>query len=94
MFATIFALMYENPGLNVVEKMTAHSLAQNRIALTSFVQVICCNGQAPQHSVAGVVTSVWAGGSMARFPVGVRTSSPQNFQTRLWGLPSLLFSGY
>lgn len=91
-YAAIFDLMYENPGLDVVEKRTARSLAQNRIPLTSFVQVRCCNERAPQHNVVAVATSVWTGGSMVRFPVGARTSSPQNFHTRLWDLPSLLFS--
>ena len=91
MYATIFALMYENSGLDVVEKRTVRFLAQNRIPLTSFVQVRCCNERAPQHNVVDIVTSVWAGGSMVRLPAGAKTSSAQNSQIGLWGLPSLLF---
>ena len=78
MCATICALMDENPGLDVVEKRPARSLAQNRIQLTSFIHVRCCNDRVPQHNVVDVVTSVWVGGSMVRFPAGARTSSPQN----------------
>jgi hypothetical protein len=94
MYATIFAIMYEIPGLGVVEKRTARSLIQNRIPLSSCVHVRCCNERTPPRDVVDVVTSAWAGGSMVRFPAGARTSSPQNFQARLWGLRSLLFSGY
>lgn len=63
--------------------------------LTSFVRLRIYNKRSPQYSVVDVVTRVWAGGSVVRFPAGVRArASLQNLQTRFWGLAIFLFSGY
>ena len=61
--------------------------------LTGFVRLRIYNKRSPQYSVVDVVTRVWAGGSMVRFPAEARASL-QNLQTRFWGLAILLCSGY